>query len=67
MILSTTVTVCVAVAVFPASSVAVHVTVVVPKEYGSDELFVVDATLQLSAVVAFPNTTLLAVHPLHLH
>jgi hypothetical protein len=51
---SITVTVCVAVDVFPAPSVTDHVTVVVPigKEAGAS--FVTEPTVQLSAENAFP-------------
>jgi hypothetical protein len=54
--LSTTVTTCVAVAVFPEPSVAVHVTVVLPSGKLAGALF--DAvTLQLSAIVGVPKVT----------
>ena len=61
-ILSTTVTVCVAVAVLPEPSVTVHVTVVSPsgKLFGAS--FVVEATLQLSSVVSLPSVTPVASH-----
>ena len=54
--LSTTVTICVAVAVFPDPSVAVHVTVVVPRGKLAGASF--DAVaLQLSAIVGVPRVT----------
>ena len=57
-VLSSTVTVCVAVAVFPALSVTVHVTIVDPSEKTLGALCVTEVTPQLSAVVGLPNTTL---------
>merc|ERR1711965_59985 len=59
-ILSTTVTVCVSVAVFPDPSVTVHVTVVFPSGKVPGALFVGEPTLQLSAAVALPSVTLVA-------
>jgi hypothetical protein len=59
--LSVTVTTCVAVAVFPLPSVTVQVTVVLPNGNAVGALLVVDATVQLSAVVGVPNTTPVAV------
>ena len=61
--LSVTVITCVAVAEFPAASVTVQVTVVLPigKEVGA--LFVTLATVQLSAVTGVPNETPVAVQP----
>ena len=55
--MSTTVTTCVAVAVFPDPSVTVHVTVVDPNGYTDGALLVTLATEQLSAVVGVPNVT----------
>ena len=55
-ILSTTVTTCVDVAVFPLPSVTVQVTVVLPRGKLVGASFVVPATLQLSAVVGVPKT-----------
>ena len=55
--LSTTVTVCVAVAVLPEASVTVHVTTVSPNEKLAGASLVVLATLQLSAVVGVPKST----------
>jgi hypothetical protein len=62
LVLSTTVTICVAVAVFPLPSVTVHVTVVFPigKELGA--LLLTLATEQLSAVDGEPKFTLIASH-----
>ena len=55
---SVTVTVWVHVEVFPAASVAVHVTVVVPTGYvAGASLLTVTAPVQLSEVVGVPNTT----------
>ena len=51
------VTNCVAVAVFPAASVTVHVTVVAPIGKVVGALFVTVATVQLSAVSGVPNAT----------
>jgi hypothetical protein len=62
--LSVTVTICVAVAVFPAASVTVQTTVVLPNRKVVGALLVVDATVQLSAVVGVPKLTPVAVHPL---
>ena len=62
-VLSVMVTVCVAVLIFPAPSVTVHVTVVTPNGKAVGALFVVEATEQLSAVVGVPNATPVAVHP----
>ena len=59
-VLSFTVTVWVAVAVFPDPSVTVHVTVVVPNGKVAGALFVTLATVQLSAVVAVPKVTVVA-------
>ena len=61
-VLSFTVTTCVAVAVFPASSVTVQVTVVAPIGKVAGALFVTEATPQLSAVVGVPNVTPKALH-----
>ena len=55
--LSTTVTTCVAVAVLPDPSVTVQVTVVAPNGKLVGALLVVEATLQLSAVVGVPSVT----------
>jgi hypothetical protein len=43
--------------VFPAASVTVHVTVVVPDGKLAGALFVTDATVQLSPVTGTPKTT----------
>jgi hypothetical protein len=59
---SSTVTVCVAVAVFPAASVAVHVTVVKPIGNIAGASFATVAPVQLSANIGVPKTTALAVH-----
>jgi hypothetical protein len=58
--LSTTVTVCVAVAVLPAASVAVHITVVVPNGKTAGALFEIVAPT-LSVAEAVPRATLDAV------
>jgi hypothetical protein len=55
--LSETVTVCVAVDVFPEPSVTVHVTVVDPNGKAAGALLTVDATEQLSDVVGVPKAT----------
>jgi hypothetical protein len=55
---STTITVCVAVAVFPLLSVTVQVTVVAPKGNTAGALLVTEATPQLSAVNGVPRLTL---------
>ena len=60
LVLSTTVTTCVAVAVLPASSVTVQVTVVLPIGKVPGALLVTEATPQLSAVVGAPSVTLKA-------
>ena len=60
-VLSTTVTTCVAVAVLPAASVTVQVTVVFPNGKAVGALFTTLATEQLSAVTGVPNTTPVAV------
>jgi hypothetical protein len=62
--MSTTVTTCVAVAVRPAPSVTVHVTVVFPKGNTLGALFATEATVQLSAVTGVPNATLNAAQAL---
>ena len=54
---SMTLTIWVAVAVFPLASVTVQVTVVVPAKNSNGALFVTLATLQLSAVIGVPKTT----------
>ena len=59
--LSTTVTTCVAVDVFPDPSVTVQVTVVLPNGKATGALFDTDAMLQLSFVIGFPKTTPVAV------
>ena len=59
--LSVTVTVWVAVALFPEPSVTVQVTVVLPKGKEVGALLVTEATEQLSAVVGVPRTTPVAV------
>ena len=60
---SVTVTICVVVAVFPAPSVTVQVTVVSPSSKAVGASLVVEATEQLSLVVADPKETSIAVHP----
>ena len=60
--LSTTVTLCVQVAVFPWMSVTVHVTVVVPTVKTDGASFVTDWTPQLSDVTGVPRETPLAEH-----
>ena len=55
--LSKTVTTCVAVAVLPDPSVTVQVTVVAPNGKLVGASLVVEATLQLSAVVGVPRVT----------
>ena len=55
--LSTTVTICVAVLIFPDPSVTVQVTVVEPAGKVVGALLVTEATEQLSAVVGTPKTT----------
>ncbi len=59
--LSVTVTVWVAVALFPEPSVTVQVTIVLPKSKAVGALLVTEATEQLSAVVGVPRTTPVAV------
>ena len=54
-VLSTTVIICVAVAVKPLPSVTVHVTVVLPKLKVVGALFTTVATEQLSAVIGVPR------------
>ena len=54
---SSTVTNCVAVAVFPAASITVQVTVVAPIGNVVGALFVTVATVQLSVVTGVPNAT----------
>ena len=61
---SSTVTICIQVAVFPEASVAVQVTVVLPKEKATGALLVTEATEQLSLATGVTNTTPVAVHPL---
>jgi hypothetical protein len=61
--LSTTVTVCVQVLVFPELSVTVHVTVVTPTGKVAGALLLTEATPQLSPVVGVPRFTPVAVHP----
>ena len=51
----------------PFTSVAVHVTFVVPNGNAAGALFVTLATVQLSAVTGIPNITPVAVHPLFVH
>ena len=63
-VLSFTVTVCVAVAMFPALSVTVQVTVVVPNGNTVGALLLTEATLQLSEVIGVPNVTLNATQEL---
>ncbi len=59
-VLSVTVTTCVAVAVLPALSVTVQVTVVEPNGKVAGALFVTDATPQLSAVTVLPKLLITA-------
>ena len=54
-VLSTTVIVCVAVAVFPAASVAVHVTTVAPNGKAESPSFVTVTVVQLSLAIGFPR------------
>ncbi len=63
---SITVTVCVAVAKLPLPSTTVQVMVVVPIGNDDGALFVTLTTEQLSAVIAAPNTTLVATHDVEL-
>ena len=63
-VISVTVTICVAVVVFPLLSVTVHVTVVVPNKNVVGALLVTLATAQLSEVTGVPKVTLNATHPL---
>jgi hypothetical protein len=60
--LSFTVTVCVAVALRPFTSVTVQVTVVTPTGKVEGESLVTVATEQLSDVTGVPSTTLVAEH-----
>jgi hypothetical protein len=60
LVLSITVTTCVAVAVLPAPSVTVQTTVVVPSGNVAGALFTTLATVQLSAVIAFPKVEITA-------
>jgi hypothetical protein len=62
-VVSLTVTVCVAVLMFPLPSVTVQVTVVIPNGKAVGALLVVEATEQLSAVTGVPKTTPVAVQP----
>jgi len=62
-VLSSTITRCVHVAVFPLPSVTVQVTKFVPSGKTAGALLVTDATLQLSPVTALPKVTLTAVQP----
>jgi hypothetical protein len=62
LMLSTTVTSCVAVAVLPAASVTVQVTVVLPNGNATGALFTTLATVQLSEVTGEPSATPVAVH-----
>ena len=62
-VLSSTITRCVHVAVFPLPSVTVQVTKFVPSGKTAGALLVTDTTLQLSPVAGTPNTTLVAVQP----
>ncbi len=59
--LSVTVTVWLAVALFPAASVTVQITVVVPNGKATGALFFTEATEQLSLVVGVPRATPVAV------
>ena len=61
--LSVTVTVWLAMVVFPDPSITVQVTVVTPNGKAAGALLVTEATEQLSAVVGVPKTTLVEVHP----
>ena len=62
--LSKTVTVCVAVLIFPLPSVTVQVTVVVPIGKVAGALLVTDATEQLSEVIGVPSEIPVAWHVL---
>jgi hypothetical protein len=62
-VLSRTVTICVAVAIFPALSVAVQVTVVFPIGKAAGALFVTTTAEQLSLATGNPKLTPVAVHP----
>ena len=55
--MSSTVIICVAVFVYPISSITVHVTVVFPIGKTDGALFVTVPTPQFSAKVALPKTT----------
>ena len=59
-ILSITVTSCVAVDEFPAASVAVHVTVVVPRPKTGGASFVTELNVQLSVALGFPRLVMIA-------
>jgi hypothetical protein len=59
-VMSFTVTTCVAVAIFPAPSVTVQTTVVVPSGNVAGALLVTLATVQLSAVTVFPKLVITA-------
>jgi hypothetical protein len=63
LVLSSTVTTCVAVAVLPAASVTVQVTIVLPNGSAAGALLTTLATVQLSEVTGVPKFTLVAVHP----
>ena len=63
LILSTTVTTCVAVAVLPLPSVTVHVTVVVPNGKVAGASLVTEATEQLSLVTGVPKFAIVTSHP----
>jgi hypothetical protein len=62
LVLSITVTVCVNEVVFPAASVAVQFTVVIPSGKVVGASFVTDKREQLSEAVGVPSATFVAVH-----
>jgi hypothetical protein len=64
LVVSTTVTVCIAVEVLPEASFTVQLTSVVPIGKTAGALFVTNATEQLSAVVGKPSATLNATQAL---
>ena len=51
----------------PAPSVIVHITEVFPRGKAEGALLVIDAMLQLSAVIGVPKSTPVAVHPVLRH
>jgi hypothetical protein len=62
-VLSTTVTTCVAVAIFPALSVTVHITVVFPIGKAVGALLAIKTAEQLSLATADPKAKPVAVQP----